>query len=91
MANNRMQIYCKKCLELQCISKYYPCEWYCQNGDNSNPMHEFLLKHSEECWKDEDFDHMTGCEMFGFRTECDDDEYFSNYKERPYKLIKKDD
>jgi len=90
MANNRMQIYCKKCLEMKPIAKYYPTEWYCQNADE-NPINDFLTKHSESCWKnDENADHLGGEGMFGFRTENDEDKdgFISDYRKEPYKLIK---
>ena len=91
MANNRMQLYCQKCLELRIIAKYYPTQWYC-NNEAENPIHEFLVTHSKQCWEeDPEADHMGGEKMFGFRTENEDDGYISDYGEKPYKLIPNSD
>lgn len=57
MANNRLQIYCKKCLEMQCIAKYYPGGWYC-NNPTDNPIHDFLITHSDKCWQEDKVDVM---------------------------------
>lgn len=78
MANNRMQIYCKKCLAVIYIAKYYPVCWYCngEDKDNGKYLNEFLTKHSSECFEnDENADRQWGENMFGFRTEQSDDEF----------------
>jgi hypothetical protein len=87
MANNRFQIYCKKCLEVVPFSKYYPVSWA---GVNKKVMDAFLEEHDNKCWannKDADLDG--GTNMYGFRTENDEDidGFISDYREKPYKLL----
>ena len=91
-----MQLYCKKCLEMITISKYYPVSWFCfeRGFELGEKINDFLEEHSEKCYsfdnfKKEKFDTMSGTDMFGFRTETDDDGFFSDYSEQPYKIVKK--
>jgi len=83
MANNRMQIYCKKCLEAVVIAKYFPLSWYMQN--NEDHFNEFFEKHNA-CFINgkEDHDEQWGTEMYGFRTENDDDGYMTAFE--PYRI-----
>jgi len=84
-----MQIYCKKCLELKCIAKYYPTEWYC-NSNKGGIIQDFLTEHCSRCWNDKGKlkDVFGGTDMFGFRTELSDDDFISDYNTKPYKLKK---
>lgn len=71
-----MQIYCKKCLAMIYVAKYYPVCWYCNRGDEDSgkQLNEFLTKHSSECFEsDEDADRQWGEDMFGLRTKYSDD------------------
>ena len=89
MANNHLLLYCKKCLECTIIAKYYPIQWYCGNEED-NPIHDFLVEHSEKCWeKDEKVDVHFGTNMFDFKTVLDDDKFEVDFSKRPYKLNKK--
>ena len=77
MANNRLQIYCKKCLGFANFAKYYPSTgWYCKDRDK-NPINDFLMIHSENCYGM--VGENEGDDMFGFRTENDDDGFISDY------------
>ena len=84
MANNRLQIYCKKCLEMAPLSKYNPIDW---SGLNEERYNEFVEEHTKKCYSGDDFDKNFGCNMFGFRTEMDGDEFKSDYSQRPFKLL----
>ncbi|MBU1349286.1 hypothetical protein KJ781_04435 [Patescibacteria group bacterium] len=90
MANNRMQIYCKKCLEVLNFAKYYPVAWGVHN-DVGESFNEFFEKHDTNCWKEESegSDLSWGEGMYGLREENDDDGYFCDYRERPYKIYLK--
>ena len=67
---------------MACIAKYYPTEWYC-NAPHLNPIDYFLVQHSKSCWEnDPKADHGGGTNMFGFRTENDEDGFMSDYRDR---------
>lgn len=93
MANNRLQIYCKLCDEMACLAKYYPVDW---GGMNAKTYDDFVEKHDKMCWskgweKDKhNFQNLgTGEGMYGFRTESDEDGLVSDYRTRPFRVIKK--
>ena len=86
MANNRMQLYCKKCLEAFSLAKYSPVSWGTP-VDNSY-LNSFFEKH-DACFMnaEEDFDVNGGCDMYGFRTENDEDGFITLFN--PYRIKQK--
>jgi hypothetical protein len=89
MANNRLQIYCKKCLEMATFAKYYPYGWYCNSAEATGILVNLFLEGHSNCWKAEEVGKNEGAEMFGFRTENDEekDGYGSDYSKKPFKLF----
>jgi hypothetical protein len=81
MANNRMQLYCKKCLEAFALAKYYPISWGAANSQDH--LNNFFEKHAKSCPADEN-QEMGGENMFGFRTENDEDEFITCFE--PYRI-----
>lgn len=84
MANNRMQLYCTKCLKAFVLAKYYPCEWY--TVQSSDLLNDFFDSHQSECFKEAN-DPMGGTGMFQVRTENDEDGFLTSFD--PYRIIKK--
>lgn len=90
MANNRIQLYCTKCLELVSIAKYYPTAWVAiRNADIE--MNDFFEYHEKKCFlsqKENWNNGEWGDNMFKFRTENDEDGFISDYSDKIYKLKK---
>lgn len=91
MANNKLQIYCKKCMQFSVLAKYYPVSW---DGFFVKNYEEFVIDHQKKCFDDAwareekvEADLGFGTGMFGFRTEMDEDGLCSDYHETPCKLI----
>lgn len=83
MANNRMILYCKRCLDFHVLGKYYPISW---TGPTSDTLHEFLITHSD-CFTDRDNDDLScGTGMFGLTTEVDVDGVRINYATKRVEL-----
>lgn len=81
MANNRAQIFCRKCLSVKPFLKYYPGGWFTTGSD----LDDWLDIHNEH--HDQDFG---GENHYGFRTENDDDGFISDYSDRSnFKLTRK--
>lgn len=72
MANNRAQIFCKKCLSVEPFMKYYPGGWF-STGSN---LDDWLDIHNQ-CHEQD----MGGESHYGFRTEIDEDQYISDYSD----------
>jgi hypothetical protein len=86
MANNRMQIYCKKCLVAFTFAKYYPCSWF--SSGSREGLDDFFERHTETCvMKSDGIDESGGTDMFGFRTENDNDGFETAFE--PYRVYRK--
>ena len=96
MANNRAQLYCKICLEVLHLGKYYPTDLDGGSGwglriDETN-FDEFDAKHCKcFCENIDKIDHLGGEGMYGFRTENDEaiDGFCTAFN--PHRLIKRND
>lgn len=84
MANNRLQIYCVKCKEMQVLAKYYPIDWTVPD-DIGHKINDFL-GHHQKCFL-ESADINFGTDMFKFRTEADEDGLVTDYRKEPYRVI----
>lgn len=84
MANNRLQIYCKKCKAMLPFAKYYPYGWYLNDPEaNGRMLNDFMIEH-EKCFTEEEAGAF-GVDMFAFRTEQEKDGLLSDYR-RPFKV-----
>ena len=86
MANNRMQLYCTKCLRAFVLAKYYPCEWY--TVQSMDALDDFFNLHQTECFKSgNDLEDVTeGTGMFRVRTEGEGDGFVTAFD--PYRIVK---
>ncbi len=75
MANNLLQVYCKKCSGMVCLAKFYPSTGWYTDGHEGR-LNQFYEAHENSCW-----DMMTdyGLDQYAFRTEMDDDGLLSLY------------
>lgn len=87
MANNKMQIYCTDCHEAVAIAKYYPGDWTINNDNLVAELNIFFSEHLARCFKKIDRSRlMWGENMFGFRTENDDDGFQTAFD--PFRIVK---
>lgn len=59
MANNRLALVCKECMEGAYLAKYYPSQgwWTSHNADYEDYMNAFLEKHThgKSMWSAQEF------------------------------------